>query len=101
MRTQEELKSKQFNDDMSELKELLEKEDIKHTFKRHLGADPRLLNLVGYYPTGEWHIKVGEISIIRGMVSFGDYELMGEDNDPVRFETAPEMLKEIKMRLNL
>ena len=100
MRTQEELQSKEFNDDMTELKELLEKEDIKHIFKRHIGANPKLLELIGYYPTGQWHIKVGEISVIRGMVSFGAYELMGQhDDDPVRFEKASEVLVEIKKRL--
>lgn len=100
MRTKEELKSKEFNDDMTELKELLEKEGIEHIFKRHRGADPKLLGLIGYYPTGEWHIIVGNLSIIKGMVSFGDYELMGIEDDPVRFEKASEVLEEIKKRIN-
>ena len=101
MRTKKELKGKEFNDDMSELKELLEKEGIKHTFKKHSGADPKLKTLIGYYPTGEWHIKVDKESIIRGMGSYGDYEIWNPevDNDPIIFKTAQEMLKEIKKRL--
>jgi hypothetical protein len=92
---------KEFQDDMSELKELLDKEDIKYTFIRHEGANPDIKDLIGYYPTGEWHIRVGENSIIRGMVSFGDYEIYNGKikDDPVRFSTAQEMLKEIKKRL--
>ncbi len=100
MRTQEELNSKEFQDDMTELKNLLDKESIEYSFKRHVGADPKVKELIGYYPTGEWQLRVGKNSIIRGMVSFGDYELLSEgDNDPVRFETAQEMLEEIKKRL--
>lgn len=100
MRTQEELKSKEFNDDMTELKELLEKEGIEHTFKRHRGAEPKLLEVIGYYPTGGWHIRVGDISVIRGYASFGDYELMGaNDDDPIRFQGAGEVLNEIKKKL--
>ena len=100
MRTKEQLNSKEFQDDMSELKELLEKEGIEYTFRRHEGADPKVKDLIGYYPTGEWHMKVGENSIIRGMASFGDYEILGEkDDNPIRFTTAQEMLEEIKNRL--
>jgi len=65
MITQEELNKKEFQDDMTELKELLEKEGIKHTFKRHQGAELGVKELIGYYPTGEWHIMVGKNSIIR------------------------------------
>ena len=101
MRTQNELKSKEFQDDMTELKDLLEKENIKHTFKRHQGAEQGVKELIGYYPTGEWHIKVGDNSIIRGMTSFGDYEIYNSkiDTDPYRFETAQETLEEIKKRI--
>lgn len=100
MRTQEELNSKEFQDDMTELKELLEKEKIDFIFKRHLGAEPGVKDLIGYYPTGEWHIKVGDNSIIRGMASFGDYEIYNGklDSDPIRFATAEEVLEELKNR---
>ena len=100
MRTQEELNSKEFQDDMTELKELLEKEGIDFTFKRHEGAESKIKDLIGYYPTGEWHIKVGNNSIIRGMASFGDYEIYNReiDGDPIRFTTAKEVLEEIKKR---
>ena len=102
MRIQEELNSKEFQDDMTELKELLEKEKIDFTFKRHIGAELGVKDLIGYYPTGEWHIKVGDNSIIRGMASFGDYEIYNRklDSDPIRFETAQEILEELKKRGN-
>ncbi len=101
MRTREELNSKEFQDDLSELKTLLDKEGIKHSFYRHEGADPKVKELIGYYPTGEWHIRVGKNSVIRGMVSFGDYEIYNSEieDDPIRFITAQETLKEIKRRL--
>lgn len=99
MRTQKELESKEFQDDMSELEELLRKENIGYIIKKHEGASPAVKRLIGYYPTGEWHIRVGKQSIIRGMASFGNYEIMGEgDSDPIRFTTAQEMLEEIKKR---
>jgi hypothetical protein len=101
MRTKKELNSKEFRDDMTDLKELLDKEGIKYSFMRHEGANPKVKDLIGYYPTGEWHLRVGKNSIIRGMTSFGDYEIMGEkDDDPIRFETAQEMFEEIKKRLS-
>ena len=100
MRTQKELDSKEFQDDMTELKELLEKEKINFSFKRHEGADPKVKELIGYYPTGEWHIKVGDNSIIRGMASFGDYEVYNGklDDDPIRFKTVQEVIDELKKR---
>ena len=38
MRTQKELSSREFQDDMAELKTLLDKEGIKYSFDRHEGA---------------------------------------------------------------
>jgi len=100
MRTKEQLNGKEFQDDMSELLILLDEAKIKYSFGRHEGADPKVKELIGYYPTGEWHLRVKDQSIIRGMASFGDYEIMGEkDDDPERFETAKEMFEEIKKRL--
>jgi len=101
MRPKEELNSKEFQDDMTDLKELLDKEGIKYSFMRHEGANLAVKDLIGYYPTGEWHLRVGKNSVIRGLASFGDYEIMGEkDDDPIRFKTAQEMFEEIKKRLS-
>ena len=100
MRTQKQLNSREFQDDMSELKKLLDEAKIEYIFEKHMGATPKVKKLIGYYPTGEWHLMVGKNSIIRGMVSFGDYEILGEkDDDPIKFSTAKEMFEEIKNRL--
>ena len=102
MRTQEELKSKEFQDDMTELAKLLDEAKIEYTLKRHEAVTPRTKELIGYYPTGEWHLKVGKQSIIRGYASFGLYEIYdGREDDPIRFETAKEMLEEIKKRVEI
>ena len=93
MRTPTELESPEFNDDMYELQEALNKAGIKHILKRHQGADPRVKDLIGYYPTGEWHILIGDVSVIRGMVSFGDYEAYrGKYKEPERFTTPEELI---------
>ncbi len=103
MRTQEELQSKEFNDDMSELETELKKRSIPYTIKRHTGAsNDKVKELIGYYPTGyptgEWHIIIEErYSVIRGMASFGDYEItnIGKGKkflEPERFETAKELV---------
>lgn len=94
MRTKKELESEELNDDMTELKTLLEKKGIEHTFKRHQGAGPRIKELIGFYPTGEWHIRIGDVSVIRGMASFGLYEAYrGMFEEPERFNTPEELLE--------
>ena len=98
MRSKEELKSKEFNDDMSDLEAELKRRKIPYTIKRHQGAEPRLLKLIGYYPTGEWHIMIQDkVSVIKGMASFGLYEAYGGKykNDPARFETAEELVDDL------
>lgn len=97
MRTKEELNSQEFNDDMTDLKNLLDKKGIKYEFKRHLGAEPGVKELIGYYPTGEWHMIIGDVSIIRGMASFGNYEVYGgKFTEPERFSTAEELLSQLE-----
>lgn len=85
---------------MDELVALLKARGIKYTFKRHEGANPELMTLIGYYPTGQWHIVIHgkeEYSVIRGMVSYGFYEIMliGKGKkfaEPERFETPQELI---------
>jgi len=100
MRTQEELNSPEFNDDMSELETLLKANNIAYTINKHLGAlegNGKIKEILGYYPSGEWHIHVGDVSIIKGMVSFGKYEAYGGKykEDPARFDTAEELINNL------
>lgn len=96
MRTKIELQSKEFNDDMSELCQLLNNAKIKYIKKRHEAATPRSLEFNGYYPTGRWHIYIGDISVIKGMASFGNYEVYGgKYKEPIRFNTAQELLNDL------
>ena len=92
-----------YEDDLTKLKTLLEKEGIEFTYRKHPAAEhePGVKDLIGYFPSGEHQILVGENSIIRGMVSFEYYEIYNPsvDSDPVRTETAGAMLEEIKTRL--
>lgn len=101
MRTQEELQSPEFNDDMSEIEAELKARGVPYIIKKHLGAlegGGKVKELIGYYPTGEWHIIIKEkYSVIRGMASFGNYEIMNIGKgkkfaEPERFETAKELV---------
>ena len=96
MRSKYELEGKDFSDDMSDLEHELKTRNVKYTICQHEGASPKLLDIIGYYPTGQWHIRVGKISIIRGYVSFGDYECLGGKFKEVeRFTTAKELVDAI------
>lgn len=100
MRTQKELESKEFNDDMSELETELRARKMSYRIKKHAGAlegNGKVKELIGYYPAGEWHIHIGDVSVIKGMVSFGLYEAYGgKYKEPERFETAKELLDDLK-----
>src|SRR3990167_3720168 len=100
MRTKKELQSPEFADDLTKLSALLTERGIKHELRKHPAAvaEPQVKDLIGYWPTGEWQIIIGKYSVIRGMVSFGDYEIMNigdgdKFKDPERFKT-PEALVE-------
>lgn len=97
MRTNEELSSKEFDDNMDELVAELEVRKVPFEKKRHEGANRKLIELIGYYPTGEWHVMVkGNISVIKGMASFGSYEAYGgKYSEPERFATAKELVDDI------
>lgn len=102
MRTKDELNSKEFNDNMDDLIILLNKHKIKYTKTRHGGSQEKVKELLGYYPGGEWHIHIGKISIIRGLVSFGSYEAYGDMyKEPERFETGKELLEDYIKRYKL
>lgn len=102
MRTLEELNSPEFNDDMTPLVDLLKKKKIKHDLLRHGGARAGVKELIGYYPTGEWHVLIykgkKKYSVIKGMASFGLYELADLTKkviDPIRFRNPEEVISEI------
>ena len=100
MRTKEELDSKEFNDDMSELEAALKAANLPYIIKKHLGAteaNGTIKDIIGYYPTGEWHVIINdEISIIRGMTSWGLYEAYGGPfTEPERFETPADLIAQI------
>ena len=106
MRTKEELNNKEFQDDLSLLAKLLEEKGIEYELTRHQGADPKLLDLIGYYPTGEWQIVINKkYSVIRGMASFGLYEVMNVKDqskgtkfaEPERFETPEELIEALSL----
>jgi len=104
MRTKEELNSPQFNDDMSELEAELKARGVEYTIKKHAGAlegGGKVKEIIGFYPAGEWHIHVGEVSIIRGMASWGEYEAYGGKYkpDPERFHTAKELVDNLLDKL--
>jgi hypothetical protein len=96
---------KDFPTDMSRLDELLTKRGIEHKLKTHPGADEGVKALIGYNPAGDWQIIIeqpeGTYSVIRGMASFGDYEIMGLNanakwsDNPARFETPQELVESL------
>lgn len=78
---------------LNALHRLLEDEGIKHEFKEHpVALHENVKPLIGYNPTGDHQIIVKGVSIIRGVVSFGYYEIMNTDGNTLRFETEDEVL---------
>lgn len=95
-------RSKNYPTDMSKLQELLDKNKIKYILRKHPVAElePQVKKLIGYYPSGKYQILTGDYSIIRGMVSFGYYEIMrikgkGKFENPERFKNPEDLVKEL------
>lgn len=90
--------------DLETLHKMLTEAGIEHEYREHpvKVAEPKVLDLIGYYPTGTHQILVknGNISIIRGAASFGDFELysLGDDRrfGADRFATEQEVLEALK-----
>jgi hypothetical protein len=104
MRTKKELQSKEFQEDLQPLYAMLIAKGIKCSMRLHavVQSEPKVKELIGYYPTGTYQIIIEKdnttYSVIRGMVSFGDYEIMNTGKgkkfkEPERF-TMPEELVE-------
>ena len=104
MRTKEELNSKEFQEDLMDLYHMLNARKIPCKMRLHPAAEkePQVKKLIGYFPTGTYQILIEKdnttYSVIRGMVSFGAYEIMNvgrgkKFKEPERFGT-PESLIE-------
>lgn len=104
MRSKKELRSGEFRDDLRPLQKLLDKHKIPYIVRVHpvVMAEPQVERLIGYYPTGRFQIIIDKgISCVRGMVSFGEYEIMsirGDKRfpDPERFTTARAVIEAVK-----
>jgi len=90
-----------YETDLKELHKLLKKEGIKHILRKHRAAEEGAKKIIGYNPTGDWQICIPDIdwdiSIIRGMVSFGSYETYThKDGETERFEAPEEVVSWVK-----
>lgn len=95
-------------DDLMPVVTLLGKRKIPHVYRTHPIAErePRIKQLIGYYPTGEHQIIVADrFSIIRGAISFGYYEVMATGKkgrwarDPERFLSPRALVDAIEHEL--
>ena len=93
------LRGQDYKTDLKGLSRLLKKEGIRHQLRQHpiTKMEPVKL-LIGYNPAGEYQIRVGELSVIRGMVSFGDFEIY-DGKETIRTGTAEEMVEVILSKL--
>lgn len=98
MRTKEELNGPEFRTDLATLSKMLTELKMEHVYQEHRGAaEKKVLELIGYFPGGTHQIIIDGISIIRGMVSFGHFELYSLYNsklgdNPVRYATEEEVI---------
>jgi hypothetical protein len=88
--------------DLSKLHDLLTKAGVDHGYRVHpiVEAEPDTKKIIGYHPAGEYQIIIPDkldwdISIIRGMVSWGYYEAWFK-KETYRFETPEEVVSWIK-----
>ena len=94
---------KDYNTDLKELHQMMQSLGIEHIYRRHpITETEPVKDVIGYNPTGDYQIIIPGLdwkySIIRGMVSFGDYEVH-DRLEAIRFKTAEEVvgyLKELK-----
>ena len=88
--------------DLSELHKLLDKASIKHVYREHPSAEGGANDIIGYNPTGDWQIVIPDIdwkySIVRGMVSFGLYEIF-DGVATIKFETSKEVVAYLQGKL--
>ena len=110
MRTKAELNSKEFQEDLMPLYHLLVAQKIPCRIRLHPIAEkePQVKKLIGYFPSGTFQILIEKdgttYSVIRGMASFGAYEIMNigkgkKFKEPERFETPEELIERLKVVL--
>ena len=103
MRTKKELESKEFQTDMTDLCKMLDERGIKYKLRKHPVAElePQCKELIGYFPSGDWQVIINDTySVIRGMVSLGDYEIMAIKpssyfESPERFEKPEDLVNDL------
>ena len=90
---------KDYPTDMTELLKALDAAKISYTIKKHPIADSK--SLLGYNPAGDWQVMIeDQVSVIRGMASFGYYEVMRTkgagrwSQDPERFGSPTALVKD-------
>ncbi len=104
MRTKAELNSKEFQEDLMPLYHMLVARKIPCKMRLHPAAEsePQVKKIIGYFPSGTNQILIEKdrttYSVIRGMVSFGDYEIMNigkgkKFEEPERFGTPKELIE--------
>lgn len=108
MRTKEEFNNKEFQENLMDLYHILVAQRISCEMRLHPAAErePQTKELLGYFPTGTNQILIKKdnttYSVIRGMISFGAYEIMniGEESElhdkfrePERFRTPEELIE--------
>ena len=106
MRTTEELNSKEFQEDLMPLYHMLVAKKIPCKVRLHpvVKAEPQVKKLIGYYPSGINQILIKKdgttYSVIRGMVSFGNYEIMNigkgkKFKNPERFVIPEDLIEQL------
>jgi len=108
MRAQQELKNKEFQEDLFSLYCLLIDKKIPCKIQLHPIAEkePKVKELIGFFPAGTHQILIKKngttYSVIRGFISFGFYEIMniGEKGkkfrNPERFVTPEDLIKALR-----
>ena len=107
---------KNYPTDMWCLAKLLKKNKITFTLREHPSVKEGAKKLLGYNPAGDWQILIDtkfsglKYSVIRGMCSFGLYEIMAVSTtgegifksklkgyffEPERFRTAEDLIKSL------
>ena len=103
MRTKKELNNKEFIEDMMPLYRLLVSRKIPCSMKLHKGWSEEIIKVIGYSPVGKYQIIIDDnYSVIRGMASWGLYEIMNIGKgkkfaEPERFETPKELLEALSI----
>ena len=92
-----------YKEDLLPLYQKLVARKVKCEMRIHpvVKLEPDVKKLIGYYPTGEHQIIIehegNRYSVIRGMASFGSYEIMNTSGgekfkDPKRFSEPQKLI---------